>query len=333
MKQRKNGSAKAAQFLMVMGENRAAGVLKKLTSAEVQKIGLEMSAMGEMSTEEVNKILGSFLEECDSNKAINIASDEYTRNVLIEALGEDEAAGVIEKIMLGGDTRGLDALKWMEPQLIAGIIQNEHPQIQAIVVSYLGAELSGEVLTFMPESTVVELIIRMAELDSVDPKALQELNRSLEKQVEGVVSKQSSAMGGVKNVANILNSLEKTFEDSIMEKIAEASDGIAAQIQEQMFVFDDLKLIPDKDFQLLLREVATDRLALALKGADQLLADKVTKNMSSRAAEIFEEDMENLGPVRVADVEAAQKEILTITKKLADDGQLQLREDEDSMIG
>jgi flagellar motor switch protein FliG len=185
----------------------------------------------------------------------------------------------------------------------------------------------------MPESSVVELIIRMAELESVDPKALQELNYSLEKQVEGVVSKQSSAMGGVKNVANILNSLEKNFEDSLMEKISKASEETAARIQEQMFVFDDLKLIPDKDFQLVLREVATDKLALALKGADEDVTDKVIRNMSSRAAEIFQEDIENLGPVKVSDVEFAQKEILAVTKQLADSGQIELSEESAAMIG
>lgn len=331
--QNETGAAKAAQFLMVMGEERAAQVLKQLSNDEVQKIGLQMTAMGEMSTEDVNQVLSSFLDECSSNSAINIVADEYTKAVLIQALGADAAEGVLEKIMLGGDTRGLDALKWMEPQLIAGIIQSEHPQVQAIVISYLGAELAGEVLTFMPESSVVELVIRMAELDSVDPKALQELNYALEKQVEGVVSKQSSAMGGVKNVANMLNSLEKTLEDSLMEKIGEISATTAAQIQEQMFVFDDLKLIPNKDFQLVLREIATDKLALALKGADLVLLEKVTSNMSSRAAEIFEEDMENLGPVKVSDVEGAQKEILAATKQLADSGQIQLNEEESAMIG
>ena len=318
---------------MVMGETGAAGVLKQHSTDEVQKIGLEMTHMNTMSTDEVNQILTSFLSACESDGAINIVADEYTKSVLVHALGEEAAASVLEKIMMGGNTRGLDALKWMEPQLVAGIIQIEHPQIQAIVVSYLGAELSAEVLVYMPESSVVELIIRMAELDSVDPKALQELNYSLEKQVEGVVSKQSSAMGGVKNVANILNSLEKAFEDSLMGKISEVSAETAARIQEQMFVFDDLKAIPDKDFQLVLREVATDKLALALKGADESLQEKVTKNMSKRAAEIFIEDLENLGPVKVSDVESAQKEILAATKQLADSGKIELREESAAMIG
>jgi len=173
----------------------------------------------------------------------------------------------------------------------------------------------------------------MAEMDSVDPKALQELNHSLEKQVEGVVSKQSSAMGGVKNVAAILNSLEKSQEDNLMAKITEVSDDLAQSILDQMFVFADLKEIPDRDFQKVLREVATDRLALALKGADQSITDKVLRNMSSRAAEIFREDMEELGPVRVADVENAQKEILVVAKKLGDAGEIELKEDEAAMIG
>jgi len=330
---RNTGPARAAQFLMVMGEEGAANVLRHLSSDEVQKIGVEMSRMNEMTTEEVSSILETFLKDCESDGYINIVADEYTRAVLTQALGEEAAGDILEKILMGGNTKGLDSLKWMEPALVAGIIQNEHPQIQAIVISYLGPELSGEVLSHMPESAVVELIVRMAEMDSVDPKALQELNHSLEKQVEGVVSKQSSAMGGVKNVAAILNSLEKSQEDNLMAKITEVSDDLAQSILDQMFVFADLKEIPDRDFQKVLREVATDRLALALKGADQSITDKVLRNMSSRAAEIFREDMEELGPVRVADVENAQKEILVVAKKLGDAGEIELKEDEAAMIG
>lgn len=330
---RNTGPARAAQFLMVMGQEGAANVLKHLSNEEVQKIGVEMSRMNELTTDEVNDILSNFLKDCESDGYINIVADEYTRAVLTQALGEEAAGEILEKILMGGNTKGLDSLKWMEPALVAGIIQNEHPQIQAIVISYLGPELSGEVLNHMPENAVVELIVRMAEMDSVDPKALQELNHSLEKQVEGVVTKQSSAMGGVKNVANILNSLDKSVEDSLMEKISEVSDELAQQILDQMFVFGDLRDIPDRDFQKVLREVATDRLALALKGADQSIIDKVIRNMSSRAAEIFQEDMEELGPVRVSDVETAQKEILAVTKKMADAGDIELKEDEADMIG
>ena len=235
--------------------------------------------------------------------------------------------------MMGGNTKGLDSLRWMEPQLIAGIIQNEHPQIQAIVVSYLQSEQAKDVLHYLPENIVVELLIRMAEMESVDPKALQELNYSLEKQVEGVVTKQSSAMGGVKNVANIFNTMDRSTEEALMTKLGKANARVAERIQELMFVFEDLKKIPNKDFQLLLREVATDKLALALKGAEQALTDKVTKNMSTRAAEIFLDDMSNMGPVKVSDVEAAQKEILAITKRLADAGQIILSEDNAAMIG
>lgn len=330
---RKTGTEKAAQLLMVMGEQGAANVLKLLRNDEVQKIGAEMTYMGEMSTDEVNLVLTSFLEQCSTDDSISIEAGRYTKDVLIQALGPEAAERVLEKITLGGNTRGLDSLKWMEPQLIAGIIENEHPQIQAIVVSYLGAELSGEVLTYLPENSVVELCIRMAEMEPIDPAALEELNSSLEKQVEGVVSKQSSEMGGAKNVANIFNTLEKNFEESIISKITESNTETAMRIQEEMFVFDDLKKIPDKDFQLVLREVATDALVLALKGADKALEEKVLRNMSTRAAEIFAEDMESLGPVKVTEVETAQKEILLATKQLADSDKIVLSVDSGAMIG
>jgi len=330
---RKTGTEKAAQLLMVMGEQGAASVLKLLRNDEVQKIGAEMTYMGEMSTDEVNLVLTAFLEQCSTDDSISIEAGRYTKDVLIQALGPEAAERVLEKITLGGNTRGLDSLKWMEPQLIAGIIENEHPQIQAIVVSYLGAELSGEVLTYLPENSVVELCIRMAEMEPIDPAALEELNSSLEKQVEGVVSKQSSEMGGAKNVANIFNTLEKNFEESIISKIVESNAETAMRIQEEMFVFEDLKKIPDKDFQLVLREVATDVLVLALKGADKTLEEKVKRNMSTRAAEIFAEDMESLGPVKVTEVETAQKEILVATKQLADSDKIVLSVDSGAMIG
>ena len=318
---------------MVMGEQSAANVLKLLRNDEVQKIGAQMTYMGDMSTDEVNLVLTAFLEQCSTDDSISMEAGRYTKDVLIQALGPEAAESILEKITLGGNTRGLDSLKWMEPQLIAGIIQNEHPQIQAIVVSYLGAELSGEVLSHLPETSVVELCIRMAEMEPIDPAALEELNSSLEKQVEGVVSKQSSEMGGAKNVANIFNTLEKNFEESIISKISESNSETAAKIQEEMFVFEDLKKIPDKDFQLVLREVATDTLVLALKGADKALEEKVMRNMSTRAAEIFAEDMESLGPVKVTEVETAQKEILVATKQLADSDKIVLSVDSGAMIG
>ena len=327
------GAEKAAQFLMVMGEEGAAGVLKHLSTEEVQKIGVEMTRIDGMTTEVLNEVLSSFLEECELNGSISVEADEYTKAVLIQALGEDAAESILEKIMLGGNTKGLDSLRWMEPQLIAGIILNEHPQIQALVVSYLSAEQAGEVLAFLPEAVVVELVIRLVEIESVDPKALQELNFALEKQVAGVVTKQSSAVGGVKSVANIFNTLDRSSEDAWMTKIRDVDSDVAERIQELMFVFDDLRKVPNKDFQQLLREVATDMLAMALKGADETLTEKVTSNMSPRAAEIFVDDMENLGPVKVSDVEAAQKEIIAVAKRLADSGQIILTEESSAMIG
>lgn len=327
------GTEKAAQFLMVMGEERAAGILRRLSTEEVQKIGVEMTRMGDMTTEEVNAVLSGFLEECDSKDSISIVADEYTKNVLTQALGSEAAEVILEKILLGGNTKGLDSLRWMEPQLIAGIMQNEHPQIQAIVVSYLQSEQAGEVLSYLPESAVIELIIRMAELESVDPKALQELNFSLEKQVEGVVTKQSSAMGGVRNVANIFNTMERSLGDNLMVRLTKANARVAERVQELMFAFEDLRKVPNKDFQRILREVDSGKLILALKGSDQGLIDKVTSNMSSRAAEIFLDDLSSMGPVRVSDVEAAQREILATTKQLADSGQIILSEDDSAMIG
>lgn len=327
------GSEKAARFLMVLGEEDAATILKQLNDNEVQKIGSKMTTISEMSSDEVNMVLSDFVTECENDASMKMQADEYTRSVLIQALGEQAATQILDKIQMGGNTRGLDALRWMEPQLVAGIIQNEHPQIQAIVVSYLDPDHAAEVLVALPDAVMIEIMARIAAMESVDPKALGELNRSLEQQVEGVASKQSSAMGGVKSAADIINTMDGATEAALMEQLTEVDSEMAQKIQDMMFVFEDLLNIPDKDFQILLREVATDKLAVALKGSDEGISEKVFANMSTRAADIFRDDLENLGPVKVSDVEAGQKEILAIAKRLSDSGEIILAEEEGAMIG
>ena len=326
------GSEKAARFLMVLGEEDAAAILKQLSSNEVQKIGARMTTINEIPSDEVNMVLSDFISSCENDASMMISAEEFTRSVLVQALGEPAASQILEKITLGGNTRGFDALRWMEPQLVAGIIQNEHPQIQAIIISYLDPEHASEVLSSLKEDQVADVLARIGAMDAVDPRALGELNRSLEMQVEGVSSKQSSNLGGIGNAASILNSIESEMETVLLEKLTEIDADLSAKIQDMMFVFDDLLKVPDRDFQILLREVTTDKLAMALKGADEAMEEKVYANMSKRAAEIFRDDMEGLGPMKISDVEVAQKEILATAKRLADSGEIVLSQDDGTMI-
>ncbi len=327
-----SGAQRAAQLLLVLGEDKAAQVLRQLEPGDIQKVGAAMTEMSKVDSEAVGNVLHHFISQYESDSSIRVAPDEYTRNVMIQALGEERAVGILSKISMGADTKALEALRWMEPGVIAGMIESEHPQIQAIVISYLPPELAADVLPAMPEDVRTDVMVRMASLDTVDPKALSELNLSLKQQVEGVVSKQNSATEGLKAVANILNAMTSDAQEQLMEKVREVDAELADKVQEQRYVFEDLQKIPDRDFQVVLRELPTDRLALALKGADDELRDKVFRNMSSRAADIFKDDMEALGPVKVADVEEAQKEIVEIVQKLSESGDINLSMDGGDML-
>lgn len=326
------GTQRAAQLLLVLGEDKAAQVLRQLRPEHIQKIGAAMTEIDKVDGEAVGSVLNHFIHQYQSDSAIRVSPGEYTRTVMINALGEEQAVGILSKISMGADTRALEALCSMEPRVIAGMIENEHPQIQAIVMSYLPPELAADVLPLLSEEASTEVVVRMASLASVDPKALSELNLSLKQQVEGVVSRQHSATEGLKAVANILNAMQADMQEQVMERVRAVDEELANRVQEKRYVFEDLAKIPDRDFQVVLRELPTDRLALAMKGADEEVKEKVFRNMSKRAADIFRDDMETLGPVKVADVEAAQKEIVEIVQKLSDSGEVNLSTDSSDML-
>lgn len=312
----------AAILLMSMGEGDAAQVLKHMGPKEVQKIGTAMSQLSNIQQFEVEAVLSNFLDEVRTLTGLGMGADGYIRNMLVSALGEDKANGLIDRILLGGNTTGLDTLKWMESRSVADIIRNEHPQIQAIVMAYLDADQAAEIMAYFPEKVRLDIMMRVAALDTVQPSALQELNDILEKQFSGSAGSQTKAMGGVKVAAEIMNNLESTIEADLMESIKEVDEDLGTQIQDLMFVFDNLKDVDDRGIQALLREVSSEILIIALKGADEALQEKIFKNMSKRAAELLRDDLEAKGPVRLSEVESAQKEILTIARRMADAGEI-----------
>lgn len=312
----------AAILLMSMGESDAAQVLKHMGPKEVQKIGTAMSQLNNIQQFEVEAVLSNFLDEVRTLTGLGMGADGYIRNMLVSALGEDKANGLIDRILLGGNTTGLDTLKWMESRSVADIIRNEHPQIQAIVMAYLDADQAAEILAYFPEKVRLDIMMRVASLDTVQPSALQELNDILEKQFSGSAGSQTKAMGGVKVAAEIMNNLESSIEADLMESIKEVDEDLGIQIQDLMFVFDNLKDVDDRGIQALLREVSSEVLIIALKGAEESLQEKIFKNMSKRAAELLRDDLEAKGPVRLSEVEGAQKEILTIARRMADAGEI-----------
>ncbi|MDH2431266.1 flagellar motor switch protein FliG [Pokkaliibacter sp. MBI-7] len=315
---------KTAVLLMTLGENDAAEILKHMGPKEVQKIGSAMAQLRSVQQDQVETVVAEFLGQVGNQTGLGIGSDSYIRSMLTRALGEDKASGLIDRILLGGNTKGLDTLKWMEGRQVADIIRYEHPQIQAIVVSYLDSDQAAEVLAHFDEKVRLDILLRVASLDTVQPAALQELNDILERQFSGSSSSQTTNIGGVKVAANIMNFLDSNIEATLMDSLKEVDEDLAEQISDLMFVFDNLSDVDDRGIQALLREIEQDTLIVALKGADVNLQEKFFKNMSKRAAEMMRDDLEARGPVRVSDVETAQKEILGIARRLADDGQISL---------
>jgi len=318
------GVQRAAVLLLSLGEADAAEVLKHMGAKEVQKLGLAMATMSGVSREQVMRGMDDFEGALERQTSLGVGADEYIRNVLIQALGADKASSLIDRILLGRNTTGLDTLKWMDPRAVADLVRNEHPQIIAIVLSHLDADQAADALKFLPERVRADVLLRIATLDGIPPNALNELNEIMERQFAGNQNLKSSNIGGVKVAANILNFLESGQDQSILGAISQVDAELSQRIQDLMFVFDDLVDLDDRELQTLLREVSGERLGIALRGADVKVREKITRNMSQRAAEILLEDMEARGPVRLADVEAAQKEILAIVRRLADEGVITL---------
>lgn len=323
---------RAAILLMSLGETDAAQVLKHMGPKEVQKIGLAMSQLQNVSRAEVEEVLGDFLEDVSDQTGLGVGADSYIRRMLSEALGEDKANGLIDRILLGGNTTGLDTLKWMEPRAVADIIRFEHPQIQAIVLSYLDSDQGAEIIRFFDPKVRLDVMLRVAALESVQPQALQELNDILEKQFSGSGGTQTTSMGGVKVVADIMNNLDSNVEGELMDAIKEIDEALGEEIEDLMFVFDNLADLDDKDLQTLLREIKPETMTFALKGAEARVQEKIFKNMSKRAAELLRDDLEAQGPVRVSEVEASQKEILGVARRLADEGTINLASNGDEMV-
>ena len=320
----RSGVEQAAILLLSFGEQDAAQVLKHLGAKEVQKVGAAMAQLAGISREEVSGVLGNFATRVEQQSSLGVDSDEYVRKVLNEALGAEKAGGVIDRILRGRSSRGLEAVKWMEPKAVAAMLRQEHPQIIAIVLSYLEPEQAGEVLAALPEDMRPDVIVRIATLDGVHPSALNELDEVLEKQFAGSSTAKTGGFGGPKIAAAILNLVGSGAEMKIIEEIAKGDATLGQKLQDLMFVFEDLKSIDDRGMQELLREVPGDKLILALKATDEELKQKFFKNMSERASQMLKDDLEAKGPVKLSEVEEAQKEILVTARRMADEGRVQL---------
>lgn len=318
------GIEKAAILMLALGEEEAAEVMRYLGPREVQKLGAAMSAMKSVGTEQLLDVLEEFHEETDETVSLGLDSDEYIRNVLTKALGDDKAATLLNRILGQRDASGIEALKWMDSQSVAELIKKEHPQIIATILVHLERYQACEVLDRFTERLRHDVVLRIATLDGVQPAALRELNEVLNKLLTGNESLKKKPMGGVRTAAEILNFLSGENENAVMAHLRSFDPDMAQKIMDEMFVFENILEIEDKGIQIILREVQSDSLIVALKGASEDLRDKIFRNMSQRAAEMMREDLDSKGPVRLSEVETQQKEILQIVRRLSDEGQVVL---------
>ncbi|MEY4428164.1 MAG: flagellar motor switch protein FliG [Pseudomonadota bacterium] len=318
------GLEDAAILLMSLGEEEAAEVFKQLTPKEVQGLGETIAKLKTVSKDRVEAVLDRFAGEATDMGSLVADTDEYVKSVLRKALGDEKANLLIDRILQGEDTTGIESLKWMDAASVAEMLRNEHPQIVAAILVHLDPDQASSVLKSFTERHRNEVMIRIATLDGIQPNALKDLNEVLSRVLAGGVQVKRQSLGGVKPAAEIINMMGTALETSILDYIRESDGDLAQKIQDNMFVFDDLGKLDDKGFQSLLKEVQTESLIIALKGASPEIREKVFKNMSSRAAETLREDLESRGPVKLSEVEGEQKEMLKIVRRLADEGQIVL---------
>jgi flagellar motor switch protein FliG len=318
------GMQRAAILLMSLGEHDAANLLKQMDAGEVQKLGLAMAELTEVSREQMTTVLDKFIGIVDAKANIASQSQEYVRRVLTQAVGKQKTDMLLDRIATGQPGQGIEALKWMDAKAVAQIIGSEHPQIAAIVLSHLDPEQSAAILPLLSEEMRTEVLMRIASLNEVPQSALNELDQLVDKQSNVAQPAPLRRVGGARTVANILNAMHREKSSEELGRIEKADADMHLKIKDLLFIFDNLLNVDDRGIQTLLREVGSDTLALALRGAEPEVQDKILRNMSKRAAEILKDDMEARGPVKLTEVEAAQKEIVVIAQRLGEEGTISL---------
>jgi flagellar motor switch protein FliG len=316
------GVEDAAILLMSLGEEEAAEVFRHLEPKEVQRLGEAIAKMRSVPREKVEGVLQKFSTQASEQSLLVNDSNEYVKTVLKKALGDDKAKLLLDRILQGSDISGIESLKWMDAQSVAELLRNEHPQIVAAILVHLDCDLASSVLKCFVERQRNEVLIRIATLDGIQPSALIDLNDVMTKLLAGGDRQRKASLGGVKPAAEIINMLGGSVETSVLDYIREADAELVQKIMDNMFTFDDLDKIDDKGIQALMKEVQSESLVVALKGATPELREKIFRNMSTRAAETLREDLESRGPVRLSEVEAEQKEMLKIVRRLIDEGQI-----------
>ena len=319
-----DGLENAAILLMSLGEEEASEVFKHLAPKEVQRLGETIARMKSVTRERVDNVFDKFEQVAASESLLVADSNDYVKSVLRKALGEEKANLLIDRILQGSDVTGIESLKWMDPQSVGELLRHEHPQIVAAILVHLDYDQAAEVLKLFNERQRNEVMVRIATLDGIQPAALRDLNEVMSKVLAGGDRAKKSSLGGAKTAAEILNMMGSAVETSVLDFVRETDNELAQKIMDNMFTFDDVEKIDDKGIQALMKEVQSESLVIALKGATPTLREKIFRNMSTRAAESLREDLESRGPVRLSEVESEQKEMLKIIRRLVDEGQIVL---------
>ena len=317
-------SERAALLLFALGEDRAATVLKFIEPKEVQVIGFAMARLADISPLMVDDVLEEVIVAIKTMTSLGVESDGYIRKMLVQALGEEKAVGIIDRIFVSSGSKGIEQLKWMDALSVSDLVRLEHPQISAIILSLLGSDKAAEVMLKLPDSMRSDLLVRIATMQGVQPAALRELDEIMEKMLSGSVAVKATALGGIESAANILNFMDVTASNQVLAKVTESNATLALTIQDKMYVFEDLASMGASAMQTVLREISTEQLLLALRGASDGLKEKIFGNMSKRGADILRDDLESSPPAKLSDVELAQKDILGIVRQLADTGAISL---------
>lgn len=327
-----SGTERAAILLLTLGEDTAASILRHMDVDEVQQLGSAMARMSDVPRDRVASVLGELLVAVEEKTAIGVGTADYLRKVLTDSLGERKAGSLLDRILQGRESSGIDALKWMDPRTVADVIRDEHPQIIATILAHLSAQQGAGVIEHLSGEQQNEVALRLARLEEVPETALQELDAIVERQTQEVAALKTAKLGGVRAAADIINLLDPETESRILEAIRAADDALGDKIQDSLFVFENLLGLDDRGMQMILREVQSETLSKALKGADLAIQEKVFNNMSKRASELLRDDMSVQGPIRLADVEEAQKEILGVAQRLAEEGQIVLGSGGDDFV-
>jgi len=327
------GAQAAAVFLLGVGEEPAAAIMRHLEPREVQRIGEAMATLSGISNEQVEAVMRDFKAHASAINPLGLGAQDFTRRVLVHALGESKARSMISKVMPDSDqARGVDSLRWMDASVVANILEGEHPQIIAIVLATLDEEQAAQILVKLPEDLRGDVLLRVAQLEVIDPAAMEELDKVLEKQLGKTRRSPSRAVNGANSAAAILNRTSSDIEASVLASIKEADANLGERVSELMFVFENLMGLDDRGMQRLIREIAVDQLVIALKGVEEAVQERFFSNMSQRAAEMLREDLEAKGPVKVSEVESVQKDILAVARRLADEGEIALRRGSDDFV-